>query len=80
MPLVLTPFYLAYLNKKHQPKLSARRKSAHLVDTSMISNEKLQESKAVELEDAQDQRTSVEEDKGLMDVADLENEGFIYVY
>lgn len=46
----------------------------------MISKEKLQESKAVELEDAQDQRTSVEEDKGLMDVADLENEGFTYVY
>ncbi|KAJ5369024.1 Major facilitator superfamily domain general substrate transporter [Penicillium cataractarum] len=76
----LTPFYLAYLNRKHEKARAQLGKSEHLVDSSMVGKEKLQESKALEVEDARDQRTSVENDKGLMDVTDLKNEDFIFVY
>ncbi|KAJ5735924.1 Major facilitator superfamily domain general substrate transporter [Penicillium malachiteum] len=76
----LTPFYLAYLNKKHEKKRIELGKSGRLPDMSMINKEKLWESKAVEVEDVQDQRAAVENDKGLLDVTDLKNEDFIYVY
>lgn len=76
----LTPFYLAYLNKKHEKRRSELGKSAHVIDLSMIRKDQLVESKAVEIEDVRDQKTSVESDKGLLDVTDLMNEDFIYVY
>lgn len=46
----------------------------------MVRKDQLVESKVVELEDVRDQKTSVESDKGLLDVTDLMNEDFIYVY
>ncbi|KAJ6024376.1 Major facilitator superfamily domain general substrate transporter [Penicillium herquei] len=76
----LTPFYLAYLNKKHEKRRLELGKSAHLPDMSMVDTEKLRESKAMEVEDIKDQRAAVENDKGLLDVTDLKNEDFIYVY
>jgi hypothetical protein len=76
----LTPFYLAYLNKKHEERRAELGKSAHVTDLSMVRKDQLVESKAVELEDIRDQKTSVESDKGLLDVTDLMNEDFIYVY
>lgn len=46
----------------------------------MIRKDQLVESKAIEIEDVRDQKASVESDKGLLDVTDLMNEDFIYVY
>lgn len=51
-----------------------------MIDLSMIRKDQLVESKAVEIEDVRDQKFSVESDKGLLDVTDLMNEDFIYVY
>ncbi|KUL86776.1 hypothetical protein ZTR_04772 [Talaromyces verruculosus] len=76
----LTPFYLAYLNRKHEKRRAELGKSAHVIDLSMIRKDQLVESKAVEIEDVRNQKTSVESDKGLLDVTDLMNEDFIYVY
>lgn len=55
-------------------------KSAHVADMSMLRKDQLKVNKATELESSQDQKNSVEEDKGLLDVTDLKNEDFIYVY
>lgn len=77
----LIPFYLMFLNKQHASRREVLGKSAALVDESMVSKEKMAESKAVEIEDARaQQRKTLEEDNALHDVTDLENEDFIYVY
>lgn len=55
-------------------------KSARVADMSMLRKDQLKVNKATELESSQDQKNSVEEDKGLLDVTDLKNEDFIYVY
>lgn len=55
-------------------------KSGHVDDMSMLRKDQLKVSKAVELENIQNQKASVEQDKGLLDVTDLKNEDFIYVY
>ncbi|KAF3761646.1 allantoate permease [Cryphonectria parasitica EP155] len=77
----LIPLYLMYLNKRHAKRREELGKSAAIVDESMVKKEKIEESKAVELEDAQaPQLRSLEEDNALHDVTDLNNEDFIYVY
>ena len=55
-------------------------KSGHVDDMSMLRKDQLKVNKAVELENIQNQKASVEQDKGLLDVTDLKNEDFIYVY
>lgn len=77
----LIPFYLAFLNKRHAKRRQELGKSAALVDESMVTKEKMAESKAVEIEHAESsQQGSLEEDNALHDVTDLNNEDFIYVY
>lgn len=76
----LIPIYLAYLNKKHEKMRVELGKSGLVADMSMLRKDQLQANKAVELESVQDQKASVEQDKGLLDVTDLKNEDFIYVY
>ncbi|KAJ5336232.1 hypothetical protein MYU51_009535 [Penicillium brevicompactum] len=76
----LIPIYLAFLNKKHEKMRLGLGKSAHVADMSMLRKDQLKVNKATELESSQDQKNSVEEDKGLLDVTDLKNEDFIYVY
>lgn len=55
-------------------------KSGHVADMSMLRKDQLKVNKAVELEHSREQKNSVEQDKGLLDVTDLKNEDFIYVY
>lgn len=76
----LTPFYLMHLNKKHEMRRVELGKVGPVADMSMLGNDQRKESKAVELEDVRDQKTSVEQDNGLQNVTDLKNEDFIYVY
>lgn len=77
----LIPFYLMFLNKQHAKRREALGKSAALVDESMVTKEKIAESKAVEIENAHlPQHRALEEDNALHDVTDLSNEDFIYVY
>ncbi|KAG8170017.1 hypothetical protein KVR01_000762 [Diaporthe batatas] len=77
----LIPFYLMYLNKLHAKRREELGKSAIIIDESMISKDKMQASKAVEVEDAQiPQHRTLAEDRGLLDLTDLNNEDFVYVY
>ncbi|KAH8681800.1 major facilitator superfamily domain-containing protein [Xylariales sp. PMI_506] len=77
----LIPFYLMYLNKKHEKKRIALGKFGQITDESMMRKVDLVESKTVELEeDIRHRHLSVDQDNGLHDVTDLENEDFIYVY
>lgn len=76
----LIPLYLMYLNRVHAKKREQLGKSADVVDQSMIRNRDTQESKAVEIEQHEQQPRGLEEDKGLQDLSDLKNEDFIYVY
>lgn len=70
-----------YLNKRHAKRREALGKSAVIIDESMLTREKILESKAIELEDASaPQHRALEEDNALHDVTDLNNEDFIYVY
>lgn len=70
-----------YLNKRHAKRREALGKSAVIIDESMLTKEKILESKAIELEDANaPQHRALEEDNALHDVTDLNNEDFIYVY
>jgi hypothetical protein len=76
----LIPFYLAYLNNKHEKMRLELGKSGQVADMSMLRKDQLKANKAVELENVQDLKATVEQDKGLLDVTDLKNEDFIYVY
>lgn len=77
----LIPVYLKFLNKRHAKRREELGKSAALVDESMVTKEKIAESKAVEIENAQfPEHRTLEEDNALHDVTDLCNEDFIYVY
>lgn len=77
----LIPFYLMFLNKRHAKRREELGKSATIIDESMISKDKMQASKAVEVEDAQlPQHRTLAEDRGLLDLTDLKNEDFVYVY
>lgn len=72
-----------FLNRRHAKKREEMGKTAEIVDESMMRNKNMEESKAVELEEdagAGHQTRAVEEDNGLLDMTDLRNEDFIYVY
>lgn len=73
--------YLVSLNKRHAKRREELGKSAIIIDESMVTKEKMEDSKAVEVEEAQaPQHRTLEEDNALHDVTDLKNEDFIYVY
>lgn len=71
--------YLYWLNKRHAKKREALGKTAQIVDESMIGKNKIQASKAAEVEDS-GKGENREVDKGFLDMTDLKNEDFIYVY
>ncbi|KAL2849846.1 major facilitator superfamily domain-containing protein [Aspergillus pseudoustus] len=77
---VLVDVYLYWLNKQHARKREALGKNARVVDESMLGKDKVQESKALELEDVGAVREPTTVDKGFLDTTDLKNEDFIYVY
>ncbi|CAI7573182.1 unnamed protein product [Penicillium discolor] len=74
----LTPFYLMYLNKKHEKRRVELGKVGPVADMSMLDKDQRKETKVLELEDIQ--KVSVEQDNGLQDMTDLKNEDFVYVY
>ncbi|KAL2177333.1 major facilitator superfamily domain-containing protein [Thermothelomyces heterothallicus CBS 202.75] len=77
----LIPFYLMFLNRRHAKRREQLGKNAVLVDESMIVKTQMEDSKAVEVEDASHRRQrALEEDNALRDMTDLQNEDFIYVY
>lgn len=79
----LIPFYLVYLNRRHAKKRQELGKSAEIIDESMLRPKQAEVSKAVEAGDAttgNHQHRTLDEDKGLQDVTDLDNEDFVYVY
>ena len=71
-----------FLNRQHAKKREQLGKTAVVVDESMMRKKHMEDSKAVELEGhAQGhERRAVEEDNGLLDMTDIRNEDFIYVY
>lgn len=72
--------YLVFLNKKHARERGALGKSAVLVDESMMTKDKVEASKSVELEDVNERNNQSVADNGFLDMTDLRNEDFIYVY
>ncbi|KAF7562918.1 hypothetical protein G7046_g1254 [Stylonectria norvegica] len=76
----LIPFYLMFLNRAHEKRRASLGKSSHIIDESMLRKGQMENSKAVELEGADRQQRTMEEDNGLQDMTDLKNEEFIYVY
>jgi hypothetical protein len=72
--------YLVFLNKKHSRQREALGKSAVVVDESMMTKNKIETNKAVELEDVNEIRDQSVTDNGFSDMTDLRNEDFIYVY
>ncbi|CAG8184013.1 unnamed protein product [Penicillium olsonii] len=76
----LIPIYLAYLNKKHEKMRVELGKSGHVADMSMLRKDQIKANEAAGLENDKNQKNSVDQDKGLLDVTDLKNEDFIYVY
>ncbi|KAL2866929.1 putative MFS transporter [Aspergillus lucknowensis] len=77
---ILADAYLYRLNRRHAKKREAVGKNAQVVDESMLGKEKLQASKALEVEDAGAAGGQNGVDKGFLDTTDLKNEDFIYVY
>ncbi|KAJ5242741.1 allantoate permease [Penicillium citrinum] len=78
---ILMDVYLLFLNKRHARQREAVGKSSVVIDESMMTKNKLNTNKALELEDVNersDQNTRV--DNGFSDMTDLRNEDFIYVY
>ena len=71
-----------FLNRRHTKRREELGKSATLVDESMMTKNDMTESKAVELEEAENSpaHRNLEEDNALHDMTDLKNEDFIYVY
>ena len=72
-----------FLNRRHARKREEMGKTAEIVDESMMRKKNMESSKAVELEGyagAQHYARPVDEDNGLLDMTDLKNEDFIYVY
>ncbi|OJJ06749.1 hypothetical protein ASPVEDRAFT_140207 [Aspergillus versicolor CBS 583.65] len=76
---IIADVYLYWLNKRHAKKREALGKTAQIVDESMLGKNKIQASKAAEVEDA-GKGESPGVDKGFLDMTDLKNEDFIYVY
>ncbi|KAL3462682.1 major facilitator superfamily domain-containing protein [Aspergillus heterothallicus] len=77
---LLTDVYLYWLNKQHAKRREALGKNARIVDESMLGRQKVQESKALEMEDVGPAREPTAVDKGFLDTTDLKNEDFVYVY
>ncbi len=75
----IADLYLYWLNKRHAKKREALGKTAQVVDESMVGKHKIQASKTAEVEDAR-KGESREVDQGFLDMTDLKNEDFIYVY
>ncbi|KAI0409785.1 MFS general substrate transporter [Xylaria palmicola] len=76
---LLIPFYLAFLNKRHERKRVQLGKRADIVDKSMMGRKEMQHPDERDLED-KEQATNLEDDNGLQDLSDLTNEDFVYVY
>lgn len=78
----LIPFYLMYLNHRHAKRRAELGKHEAVVDESMMTKNHMEDSKAVEVEEAgaDARRRALEEDNALRDMTDLQNEDFIYVY
>lgn len=76
----LMDLYLVFLNKRHARQREALGKSAVIIDESMMNKDKIETNKAVELEDIQERRDQIVSDNGFLDMTDLRNEDFIYVY
>jgi hypothetical protein len=72
--------YLVFLNKRHSRQREALGKSAVVVDESMMTKNKIETNKAVELEDINESPDLSVADNGFSDMTDLQNEDFIYVY
>ncbi|KAJ5950019.1 allantoate permease [Penicillium verhagenii] len=77
---ILTELYLIALNRKHAKKREELGKCANTVDESMLTKDKMETGKALELEDVSDIPNRNVADKGFADTTDLRNEDFIYVY
>ena len=80
---LLIPLYLKYLNGVHAKRREEVGKNSTIVDESMMRSDAAEASKAVEMEEEQQQQLhnrSLEDDNGLHDMTDLKNEDFIYVY
>ncbi|KAF4303267.1 Major facilitator superfamily [Botryosphaeria dothidea] len=71
--ICVTVCWIRILNAKHAKQRELNGKSAHVIDRSM---EKPASNKTEELEGPQNDS----EDKGFLDVTDLKNEDFIYLY
>jgi hypothetical protein len=71
-----------YLNHHHAKRRGELGKTTALVDESMMGKNQMENSKAVEIEEAgaDRRRRALEEDNALRDMTDLQNEDFIYVY
>lgn len=76
----LMDLYLVFLNKRHARQREALGKSAVIIDESMMNKDKIETNKAVELEDIHERRDENVADNGFLDMTDLRNEDFIYVY
>ncbi|KAJ9149497.1 Thiamine pathway transporter THI73 [Pleurostoma richardsiae] len=77
----LIPFYLMFLNRRHAKRREELGKSAQIIDESMMRQDKMEDSKAVEIEEGATRvQRSIEEDNAMQDMTDLKNEDFIYVY
>lgn len=72
--------YLLFLNKTHSRQREALGKSAAVVDESMMTKNKIETNKAVELEGFNESRDQNVTDNGFADMTDLRNEDFVYVY
>lgn len=79
---LVIPLYLMYLNKSHAKRREELGKNTAVVDESMMRSDTAEASKAVDVDDEQQQShgRSLEDDNGLHDMTDLKNEDFIYVY
>lgn len=73
---LLIPIYLAFLNKNHAKRRADLGKRAVRIDESMLKKKEMSQ-KGVEIE-AQDELQ--EQDNGFLDLTDMKNEDFIYVY
>lgn len=71
-----------FLNRRHAKKREELGKTAEIVDESMMRKKHMEDSKAIELDGHAEghERRAVTEDNGLLDMTDISNEDFIYVY
>ncbi|KAK1750040.1 major facilitator superfamily domain-containing protein [Echria macrotheca] len=78
----LIPFYLVFLNRRHAKRREELGKTADILDESMMGRKQIESSKAIDVEggDATRLRKTLDEDNAMMDMTDLMNEDFIYVY